>query len=338
MLNIPNIGPFNAALRLVAMLGSLQATAALSAPPAAPSYDGGCTLRVATGPKGKIYEQLFENMNRVCGAEISLCAVPSEGGLQNLALLSANKADIGMAQVDTLEALKEGDLNMKQMQAVMPLHLNLLHVVALSSGSTVGRKAIAGYTVPGTGSKVVVRNFSDLKELTIAAVGSAQLMGRTLEAQLHYGMKFENVDGDAEALNLLSSGKVQAVFTTVGWPSPVISKLRGDTFMLVRYDLTPPAPYVLAKRNYQNLDALNHPFLATPNLLLANAYKPGGNYHQRVAGLQRCLGQHLDELREGNFHSAWREIDDPTQSYRVTPFESHAEAAPVAAHSAQRRK
>ncbi len=333
-----NIRSLTASLGLLAGLVSLPTTAAQPLAPAPAGNDEGCALRVATGPKGKVYEQLFENMNRVCGAEVSLCAVPSEGGLQNLSLLSANKADIGMAQVDTLEAMKDGDPNVKQMQAVMPLHLNLLHVVALSSGSTYGRKEIAGITVPGTGNKVVVRNFSDLKDLTIAAVGSAQLMGRTLEAQLRYGMKFENADSDSEALKMLKDGRVQAVFTTVGWPSPVISKLQGDTFTLVRYDLTPQLPYVTVKRNYQNLDALNHPFMATPNLLLTNAYKPGGNYYRRVAALQRCLSQHLDELREGNFHSAWREIDDPAQNYKIAGFGSAADGAPVAVRSTQRRK
>ena len=34
-------------------------------------------------------------MRSVCGAAVALCAVPSEGGLQNLSLLSANQAELG---------------------------------------------------------------------------------------------------------------------------------------------------------------------------------------------------------------------------------------------------
>ena len=40
---------------------------------------------------------------------------------------------------------------------------------------------VMGKPVPGTGRTVVVRNFSELKGMSVAAVGSAQLMGRTLE-------------------------------------------------------------------------------------------------------------------------------------------------------------
>ena len=60
--------------------------------------------------------------------------------------------------------------------------------------------------------------------------------------------------------------------------------------MLAGFDLKPPPPYQVVKRNYQNLGALNHPFLAVPNLLLSHPYKAGGTYFKRVATLQRCLG------------------------------------------------
>jgi len=234
---------------------------------------------------------------------------------------------VGLAQVDTIDTMKDGDDNVRRLQAVMPLHSNMLHVVTLSAGSRVDVSLIMGKPVPGTGRTVVVRNFSELKGLSIAAVGSAQLMGRTLESQLGYGMKFENVDNDDQALARLRAGQVQAVFTTVGWPSPAISKLRDDSFMLARFDLKPPLPYQVIKRNYQNLGALNHPFLAVPNLLLSHPYKAGGTYFKRVATLQRCLLQHLDELQEGNFHPSWKEIKDPVDTSGVALFPGAAAAA-----------
>ena len=59
---------------------------------------------------------------------------------------------------------------------------------------------------------------------------------------------------------MLRAGKVQAVFTTVGWPSPFVRQLRGDDLHAGPTSTQkPPPPYQLVKRNYQNLGALNHP-------------------------------------------------------------------------------
>ena len=303
-----------ATLTLFALLAALPSQAT------PPVEEGRCELRVATGPRGKVYEKLFADMRSVCGDEVTLCAVPSEGGLQNLSLLAASQADVGLVQLDTVDTMKDGDESVRRLQAVMPLHSNLLHVVTLSAGSKVEAALIMGKPVPGTGRTVMVRNFSELKGLSIAAVGSAQLMGRTLEGQLGYGMKIENVDTDDQALARLRAGQVQAVFTTVGWPSPFISKLRDDSFMLARFDLKPPLPYQVVKRNYQNLGALNHPFLAVPNLLLSPPYKAGGVYFKRVATLQRCLVKHLDSLQEGGFHPGWKEVREADQTFGVQMF------------------
>ena len=106
---------------------------------------------------------------------------------------------------------------------MLPLHSNLLHILSLSAGSKVDATMVLGRPVPGTGRMAVVRNYADLRGLRAAAVGSAQLMGRALDKQLGFGIEFDNADSDEQALEMLRSGKVQAVFTTVGWPSPAPS-------------------------------------------------------------------------------------------------------------------
>ena len=72
---------------------SLALLTALPVRAAPRAEEGRCDLRVATGPRGKVYEKLFADMRSVCGEEVSLCAVPSEGGLQNLSLLAASQRD-----------------------------------------------------------------------------------------------------------------------------------------------------------------------------------------------------------------------------------------------------
>ena len=329
---------FRTTVTALALLATLPALAAPPAPAAAPVEEARCDLRVATGPRGKVYEKLFADMRQVCGTEVTLCAVPSEGGLQNLTLLSSSQADIGLAQLDTWETLKEGDDNVRKLQLVMPLHSNLLHVISLRGGSRVGATIIMERPVPGTGRVVQVRTYEDLMGLRVAAVGSAQLMSQTVARQLGLRIEVHNADSDDQALEMLNSGKVQAVFTTVGWPSPFVGRLRDDTYTLVRFEGKLPSPYQLVKRNYQNLGALNHPFLAAPNLLLTPPFRTTGNYFKRVATLQRCLAKNLDTLQEGSFHPGWKEVLDPRQSYGLTLFPGAAAQTAAAPENSSRNR
>src|SRR4030095_3198998 len=75
-----------------------------------------CSLRVASGPTGKVYAQIVKDMQSVCGAAVSVCPVASTGGLQNLSLLSANSADLGVVQIDTLQEMSTGDENIQTLQ------------------------------------------------------------------------------------------------------------------------------------------------------------------------------------------------------------------------------
>jgi len=287
-----------------------------------------CAMRVASGPVGKVYELMFKDMQTVCGATVSMCAVASSGGLQNLTSLSSNQADLGIVQVDTLREMG-GDDNIRALQAVMPLHANLLHVITLAAGSKVGVKTVLGAAMPGTGRAVQVRKFSELKGLTVAVVGSAQLMGQTLEKQLGYGMRFIVADSDDHAVSLLRSDQVQAVFTLGGWPLPSVARHKlASGLMLAEYDLEPRPPYFVVKRNYQDIDAFNRNFLAVPNLLVTRPFRAGGPASKRVATLQTCLVQHLDELQEGHYQPVWKEIKDLNNLHGVAAFVPGTVATP----------
>ena len=277
-------------------------------------------LRIASGPSGKIYELMVRDMQAVCGNAVPLRSVTSTGGLQNLSLLSASEADLGIVQVDTFRDMKAGDENIQLLQAVMPLHNNLLHVLTLTEGSMVGERHVpfTEVIVPRSGTRVNVRKFSELKGLSVAVVGSAQLMGQKLEGQLGYGMKLLVAENDDEALALLRANKVQAVFTLGGWPLPTVARHTiAAGLTLVEFDLSPQAPYVVVKRNYQKLDAFNRTFLAVPNLLLARPFKVSGAIGKQVIALQGCLRQRLDELQEGRYQAAWKEVKDIENTYGV---------------------
>jgi len=55
--------------------------AAVAWPLAAQETQPDCALRIGSGPKGKIYELMVQDIQRVCSAEVSICSVPSIGVL-----------------------------------------------------------------------------------------------------------------------------------------------------------------------------------------------------------------------------------------------------------------
>ena len=112
------------------LLGAVQASAEES-----PSD---CSLRVASGPKDKVYGKMVEDMESVCGAAVSVCAVPSTGGLQNLSLLSANSADLGIVQIDTLQEMSAGDENYSSASGKSRTDLSL----KLRSPSRIGTRSL----------------------------------------------------------------------------------------------------------------------------------------------------------------------------------------------------
>jgi TRAP-type uncharacterized transport system substrate-binding protein len=274
-----------------------------------------CGLRIATGPKTGVYTLLANDIQKVCSNVTSLCQVPSTGGLQNLMALSASEADIGFAQLDVLQKMGQGgEQNIAALQAIMPMHANLLHVLTKSGGS----KVDVNPYVPFSGSIKTFAKFSDLKGAQVALVGSAQLLGATLEKQTGYDMRFVAADTDDQAVAQLLAGHVQAVFTTGGWPYPAVSRhVTGSGIMLADYDLSVQAPFAIVKRNYVKLNAFNMHFLAAPNLLVTRPFRPNGEKGKLVSALQSCITSHLDELQEGAYHAVWKEIKSPLDTLGV---------------------
>ena len=280
-----------------------------------------CQLRMATGKKGKGFSKLFSDLRKLCGSQVQLCEVETEGGLQNTIALSANDADIGFVQLDTLYAMKESDENIAELQAIIPAHANLLHILVRRAGYIVpGERGIA--TLWQRDDKtVVITKLSELKGLPVAVVGSAQLLGRMLDRDLGLGLKFSDTNSDEEALNGLKSGAVAAVLSMNGWPSPTVDTLARDSGIgLAAYDFPVQAPFQLVRKNYAKLGYFSLSFLAAPNLLMTRPFKLDGQRGGYVAKLQRCIVDHLNELQEGPFEPAWKEIKHPDDVYGWSRF------------------
>ena len=186
-------------------------------------------------------------MARVCGAEVALCEVVTNGGADNLESLSLKEADLGFAQIDSATTMKYGNENIAALQAVASLNFSYLHVVVAAHGFAAGGRS--GWF--GGGSSVAtIGRFSDLKGQKVALVGSAQLLARQLEKQLSYGLDFIDVDSDAKALEMVKSGEA-AAFTVAGWPNGAIAPLKQDSGRtLVPFDAPVMHPYVVRPISY----------------------------------------------------------------------------------------
>lgn len=266
-------------------------------------------LKIASGPPNKGYANLYRNIEAMCGATMPLCEVRTSGGLENLDVLSNKRADVGLAQVDTVRDMGPGNPNIAALQAVMPLNWNYLHIVASSTGySYEGAKRWG--ILPGAKQVFVIRKFSDLKGKRVALVGSAKLLGRTL-VQRHfkdYNLQFVDVDTDKEAFAMVRENSVQAMFTVSGAPHGAVGDLSAKSGLtLVPFDEAAPAQYQLRKLNYANVAVYNLRALAVQNVLLT---RPFGEAKAAVVGrLRQCIVEHLQELKDGEFEPAWNEMD-----------------------------
>ena len=326
-------------LIVLAAIGLAAAT-----PASAEGTPADCDLRVAGGPAGKVYELMIRDMQAACGSAVRVCPVTSTGGLQNLSLIAANEAELGIVQLDTLkEMMAGGDEALQSLQAVMPLHGNLLHVLVLAEGSKVDAVKLPLLGKMGAGPATRFDKVSQLRGRTVVAVGSAQLMARSIDAQYRLGLQLLAADNDADALRALRAGQAEAVFTLGGWPLPAVAQHRaGSGLMLADFDLQANTPYAVATRSYPNLQAYNLRFLTAPNVLVTRPFKAGGTAWKRVAALQRCLVTNLDELQEGRYQPAWKEIRDVRASHGLPLFgaavvESTAAAGSNAAARAKAR-
>lgn len=301
--------PMAAAITLaLGLAAGAHAQPAPSGPPAAAALpaaaDANSILRIATGAKGKGFSRVFADVQSVCGAQVAMTEVTSEGGLQNLTTLAANRADLGFVQLDTLRELKTSDEAIGQLQMVQPMNANLLHLVARQDGHPRWWLPLDHRWV----NKPITR-FTDLQGLPVAAVGSARSLGRLLDRQHDLGLVFKDVETDEQALQLVKSGQAAAMLTTSGWPNGPVQRLgRADRLMLLPFDLPVKAPYQLVRKNYDNIDTFNFDFLASPNLLVTRPFAPGGAKGQAVQVLRTCLQKNLRVLQEGAFEPAWREV------------------------------
>lgn len=294
------------------------------------------SLAFASGEAKKGYSKVFANINDVCGSTVPLKEVNTNGGLENLTTLADKGATVGISQIDTWQSLSGGDEAINRLRGLVSLNSNLMHIVVSQAGykketgkECVEKKLLGGCkTERSVFQTFVISNEKDLKGLTIAAVGSAQILARTyLNKKLELGLDVKDVDalggksGDARAFEMLKAGQVQAVITMGAYPSgPVGSLKQADGFTLANFSQQVGGGYKVVKKNYKGLGAFNVPFLAVPNILWVRPVDPNGTIGQQITSLKSCLTANLKRLQdEDGFEPSWADatlsLPDDVQSW-----------------------
>lgn len=292
---------------------SIAAVSAFAAKPVTsgddlPSRGTSNVLKIATGPNGKGYSKLFADLKAVCG-DMALTEVKTTGGLDNLNVLSNKKADVGIAQLDTIKDMAPGDENIQALKAVAVLNYNYLHTLTAAAGYSFKGERKWGGLKEGDTHVYTIRKFSELKGKTVALVGSAQLMAVSMQRSVlkDYNMRFINAASDAEAAKLVTSGQAQAMMTVSGAPHGWISGLTAaNNLTLVPFDEDIGGLYVVRKLNYKNINIYNLKAPAVPNVLLARDF--GGKKADQVGALFSCISANLQELKDGEYEPAWNEM------------------------------
>ncbi len=306
---------------------SMSALSSFAAPPKEAVEAKVCSesaLKIGTGPKGKGYSKLFDDINKVCGSTVEVCEVNTAGALDNLTGLSTNEQDIGLTSVDAAMYMANGDENIKELQAVMSINVNFVHVIVNTQGYGVETKKWGGLKTETTVD--FIRKFSDLRGKTVALVGSGQFIGRKLNDQMQMGMTMIDVSDDAKAFDMVKKGQVHAMFTVSGWPSGTVNKLHSsDNLTLVPFDVVINSPYLVRPVNYKNLGVYNVATVAVPNVLMTRPFKAGGEKATMVSRLKSCLKTNMVKMQEGSYQAAWKEAKDIENVYGWNKFQSSAE-------------
>ncbi len=304
------------AISALSALASLAVAAPVQEAPGAGCGDG--DLKIGSGPNGKGYSLIADDIIKACGQQVNVCQVNTKGGLDNLNAMSTNEADVGIAQVDTVFDMKNGDENIAALEVVASLNYNYMHVLTLTNGFTIQGEKKYGF-IAGDKKTVVIQRFSDLRGQTVATVGSATLVMTKLNRALGYGMNIVEAKDDNDAFNRVKSAQVAAAVTVSGWPSGTVKNHdQASGLTMVPFDANALPQYVVRPVNYKNLGVYNNNLMAVPNVLLTRPFK--GAKNGQVAALKRCVASKMTDLKEGSYQPAWKEVKSIDSSFDLPKF------------------
>lgn len=263
-------------------------------------------LKLASGIKGGTYDTVLTQALAVCAPEGAFVNVQEPGGTPaTLSAITANKVVGGLVQFDGLW-WRSRNTDLSNIKVLMPMHTEQVHLITLAKDVKVG--GFAGFG----GQKIVLNAASNLKGLTVGAMGGSLVTAQAVQqlSGLGYTILSDFKDTN-ELLAAVQNGKIAAAFIVGGAPVPAIEKLN-RTFRILPFDNATVEKIKEVYRprsvNYENLTSESVLTVEVDAMLVVkNLESPKSK--AKLIGLRDCINQNLVDLREAEgSHPAWDKV------------------------------
>lgn len=269
------------------------------------------TLKVATGSTAGTYHQMFTELNSRCSDTISLSETISKGSLDNLGFIIGNKVNAAVIQEDILFLKKRSETVLGNYRTLFVLHPEEVHFIALTAGKqiTTTTKKWGIMNDTQVSQQPPLTSINELAGRTVASFGGSIVTAQIIQLQTQIPYTVQEVGNDAEAVNALLTGTVDAIVAVGGAQLPWVDKL-DKRFKILEVPESAQSRmkdvYQKASLSYPNMGVSGIPTVATSAVFITRQYKTP-EYVKALGALRSCLYKNLDFLKEKDgMHPKWQ--------------------------------
>lgn len=266
-------------------------------------------FEVAVGdPKGT-YSAVFKELQAFC--PIVGQGKPTNGSIDNLALLTGNDVTMALVQADLLFYTQQNDPSkVANIKTLFTLHPEELHFIARGEGKKEGGVTLGSFNVGGTAKQY--KTLEDLAGRPVGAVGGSVLSGRVVSSVSGLNFKVVQYQKNEDLQKALLGGEVDAILVVGGAPHSLVKTLTPAYRIL---SVSPEQQkklgsiYAPATLSYSNLGQTGVPTLTTQAIMVTRMFRSPeilGN----LSKVRACFEQKLPTIQDTRkTHEKWQVID-----------------------------
>lgn len=293
---------------------------------AAISYAEPVTLMAGSGSKEGVYYPVIHEMGQFCNSDnlsiqhYMVNGKPEGGSINNLRNLLNNKIALGVVQADVAHLEKMNNPDMARIQAILPLHLEQVHIIVPRFVSVQTQAATKG--VLGVGAKEAqfanqensIKDVSQLASRKAAMWGGTLKSGEVIKLMGNVGFEIVRAEDEKDAMAKLDRREVSAVLAVVGAPAKWIEGLPRGKYQLISIQSVKEklkSIYGTRTVSYDNLGANGQAIeaLSVDSILFTRKYTIPKMVNA-LAELQACVRKKIGEIQDtGTTHPVWQQID-----------------------------
>lgn len=286
---------------------------------AAPAFSQ--QFSMGTGSKGNTYNRQFTEIQKVCGRELAMVEVPTNGAVQNAEKLLSNEINGGWVQADILYMMARNQ-DLSDIKTLLVLNPESAHFIVKDNLSVKqGGTGYGSFKVGGT--EVKITELSQIAGMTVAASGGGAWTAKQIRLDSEVAYQIKEV-GDAKAAIAALDKDAQVALIMGGYPVDYIKTLGKDYRLLTIPEAMQKklkAVYLPDSVSYSNLaDGGTASTVSVQSLVVTREYK-SAKMVSALSSFKNCVLGNLDDIREttGN-HASWRKVKAENQSQSKWPL------------------